>query len=80
MVLNEYLHRFFYMLQAGIRIDSKEKMEWITIIGSPGLKPVDRRKLTNQYKKVFDNEDSNDPERIKKDRELLLKKLKGKVL
>lgn len=80
MVLNEYFVRFLAMLKAGQRIDAKEKMELINISAIPHLKKTDSRKIIDFYSGILEDEEEIGAERIKRDRELLLKKLKGKVL
>jgi len=79
-VLNEYYVRFVEMLSAARRLDASEKLDYINIVSVPHLKKREGSKIVDYFKKMLQTDTKVDAETIKRDRQLLLKKLKGKVL
>lgn len=80
MVLNEYLVRFFAMIKYAQRVDAQSKLELINIVSVPHLKRADSKKIIEVYRKIIENDDTFDKERIEKDRKALAKVLRGRML
>lgn len=80
MVLEEYLVRFVAMIQAARVIEAQDKLDLITIFSVPYMKSPDSRKIMDSFIKIINEDEDVSPERIRRDRRLLLKKLKGKVI
>jgi hypothetical protein len=80
MVLNEYVATFTGMLKSAQKLDAGEKLELINIISVPHLKGNGGKKVSDIYRNILNSDEEIDLEVIKKDRQLLLKRLRGKVL
>jgi len=65
------------MLNAGKKIDAMNKIELINIVSVPHMKAGDGRKVADAYTKIINGEEKLSPEIIKRDREALLRKLRG---
>lgn len=80
MVLDIYVKRFFIMLNAAKRLDAKEKIDLITISTIPHLKTENRNSIIESFRQIYDEDDIKDQKAIEKDRVMLRKKLRNKVL
>lgn len=81
MVLNEYVARFFMFLHAANKIDAMERLKMINVISIPHIKKAEANKIIRDLRKVFEDRGGiATPEEIKRDRERLMRKLRGKLL
>jgi hypothetical protein len=75
-----YCSTFFELLHAAQRIDAAEKIQLLNIltVADPNTKRSERSKFIRQYQQIVDGPEEVTPEIIRRDRALLLKKLRGK--
>ena len=71
-VLDEYAIRFYKLLDVATELKSQEELGQITISSFPHLTKTEQNRITNQYRKIF-SENDDKSSTIQKDRERLKK-------